>query len=340
MQRRGFPLPFLLLACGSRATAGHVSDDAATGIDARRDSRDVSAGDAGTSPSPKGICVTEAGRVDETGVDATRHEAGGPSYGESCKAGACAEGLACDSPSGTCLGGYGADCTLGSGLYCALPNYVCSGDPAQTCQVICGFSCSDEEACGGGYVCDPTDHICSSPPGGPCSDGYCTKCVSSSTCVNGICSALVNCTPDGSCSAFCADNCGNPCTGGSCVCEPDGSCSASCTDNCGNPCSCGCQPDCSGNNCGDDGCGGSCGVCDSNTTCRLGLCTDTTDCFAEDCYGGNAAGGCCASAAFCVVAPGQANSSCQTSCGVSGQGCRGPGDCCAPLSCTVDVCQQ
>lgn len=95
------------------------------------------------------------------------------------------------------------------------------------------------------------------------------------------CGKACTCVPDGSCSAEvvagaieCVDNCGNPCTGGSCpVCH---GCDASCVDTCSNPCTgglCGvCIPDgsCSSacvDNCGNSCTGGSCcsGACDYAT---------------------------------------------------------------------------
>jgi hypothetical protein len=234
----------------------------------------------------------------------------------------------------------GSDC--GPGLSCVKPS---SAAPSPVCMRFCNAA----HACPkGAQACVPlangagaasTYSVCG-PPMGPCTPNPCTS------------ANKTVCTVAGG-AAQCACNAGYAAQGGACVkmcvpscagktCGPDG-CGGSCGFCGAGVCSaggtCACTPHCAGKNCGDDGCGGTCGSCSLGKTCAAGLCTDPNFCSGAPCYAAFSAGGCCASSGYCVRGAAQANSFCRNTCGKSGEGCRGDGDCCGPLSCFGNVCQ-
>jgi len=157
-------------------------------------------------------------------------------------AGACPTGnqtrtCTCPAPSGT-----GANC---------------SGPSSQNCPMT--------PCCGDG-VCNGTENCSTCPGDCPCGGG---------TCVAGVCSACVPMCGTRKCGP--PPNCSGPdysCPGGSKVCG-FGCCNAP-YYTCNIAVGCICNPQCVGKNCGGDGCAGSCGPCNSPSTCISGVCTACT----------------------------------------------------------------
>jgi hypothetical protein len=250
---------------------------------------------------------------------------------------------------------------------CWPPMGACTPNPCtesnkNVCSVLAGAAhcaCNDGYVDDGGACIKPCTSTCGVKTcgpdgcGGTCGDcGVGSACTSAGQCCARDCAGKT-CGPDG-----CGGTCGT-CAKGE-LCGATGQCSVctpSCvgkecgSDGCGGVCGfcsagtcasdghCACTPRCAGKNCGDDGCGGECGTCTGGKACGIGLCTDPNFCSGAPCYGGAAEGGCCASSSFCVRGSGQPNTYCRSKCGASGEGCRGDGDCCNPLSCFAGVCQ-
>lgn len=239
----------------------------------------------------------------------------------------------CPKPGQTCtplLAPYGAYSVCGPAMGpcapnpCASPNRNCAG---KNCGPNgCGGDCG---VCAAGDTCKLSEQCCAPS----CAGKICGPDGCGGSC--GACGGGQICSPGGQCNV-----CVPSCAGKSC--GPDG-CGGSCGfcnfGGCDGAGQCVCAPSCAGKNCGNDGCGGSCGACGGGKTCAAGLCTDPNFCASAPCYAPFSDGGCCASSGFCVRAAGQANTFCRNTCGKAGEGCRGNGSCCNPLSCFANVCQ-
>lgn len=250
---------------------------------------------------------------------------------------ACSAGFVCDTD-GTCVPGPrpvtwacvatayndGTSCDCG----CAAPDPDCAVESLPVTGCASG-RCNDDGTC---VACEPQ---CS---GKECGDdgcgGFCGSCLASGkpVCTDGRCAACVPQCDGRTCGA---DGCGGTC--GSCrvgeTCA-DGTCSpphptASCAGHCGevteSGCSCGgdcaargnccvdyvlcgCQPTCTGKQCGDDGCGGICGFCASTDRCAAGTCVDDL-CDPDPCRGN---GTCRPADGSCACATGFAGDTCGT----------------------------
>ena len=207
--------------------------------------------------------------------------------GEQCEGGTCrfvnCDGKACGDNG--CGGSCGA-CSAWPGSYCNSNNTcACAPDCANKqcgdngCGASCG-NCASGQSCEDGQcVIGPCYPDCSNKSCGPdgCG-GDCGTCALWETCQsNGKC--LQN--DDPGCQAKSSAGCPG-CQCAECVCDQDNYCCATKWDSeCALMCkvcgSCGgCEPSCSGKQCGSDGCLGSCGVCSPDKVCHLNQCVEDT----------------------------------------------------------------
>ncbi len=200
----------------------------------------------------------------------------------------CGAGLACNAD-GTC-GACQPKCdgkTCGSdgcGKLCG----VCNDPAAPICQFgTCVDKCKAQCA----------DHTCG-PDG---CGGSCGTCKAGESCAVGQCQKL----PDAeSCGA--SNACGKLAPSGcSCAadCVPGASCCLDVTV------ACGCQPSCSGKQCGSDGCGDVCGTCGNTETCDNSLCVKDI-CKPNPCGKGSCAPSSNGKTAVCTCIQGYAGDTC------------------------------
>jgi hypothetical protein len=152
------------------------------------------------------------------------------------------------------------------------PGSFCNGDGA--CAAL--PACVDGD-CPDGLQCNDNSGFCVRPP-------ECEDCCTPGSCDDGRwCNGVEVCdTASGRCIGALP-----PC--GDLVCD-EATHTCACTDNdeCDAPevCidgACGCEPDCTGKQCGDDGCGGSCGSCPDSDVCSDGTCECIPDCEGKAC---------------------------------------------------------
>jgi hypothetical protein len=272
-----------------------------------------------------------------------------PKAGQTCVplangAGAASAYSVCGPPMGPCTPNPCTSanknvCTVAGGAAQCACNAGYS-DQAGACVKICVPSCAGKTC--GSDGCGGSCGSCAAPATCKASGQCCAANCAGKTCgpdgcggTCGACGAGQLCSATGTCNV-CTPSCAGK------TCGPDG-CGGSCgfcnVGVCNGAGTCACTPHCAGKNCGDDGCGGTCGACTLGKTCAAGLCTDPNFCSGAPCYAAFSAGGCCASSGYCVRGAAQVNSFCRSTCGKSGEGCRGDGDCCGPLSCFGNVCQ-
>ena len=160
-------------------------------------------------------------------------------------------------------------------------------------ECICQPDCTGKQC--GDNGCGSSCGDCNAPPIDYCLNSNTLRTYQTGgLCTNGQCNynpQEVNC-PYG-CSAAVCRGCNPDCTGN--ICGNDG-CGGSCgaclnNETCVNG-NCECIPECNGKDCGNNGCGGVCGLCESNETCSNGICECIPDCNGKTC-GNNGCGDVC-----------------------------------------------
>lgn len=168
------------------------------------------------------------------------------------------------------------------------------------------------------------------------SEGFCLDGRLGITCLGGL-GGLSDCGPGMQCverpegpfgiGCECNDFADGICPGVSCGGDPD--CKT-------------CTPECDARECGDNGCGGSCGACETGSTCNPdGTCEDICipDCAGKEC-GDDGCGGTCGTCDGECGSDGQCEGTCVPDCSgaeCGSDGCGGScGTCTGDLSCNLD----